>query len=166
MSQKIAPVFRTTGRLRGHLASHIAGLDGSRALRVSRSRPDGIASAYAHLSFDLPDAKQCADALAAHPGIPHMYVAARTKCANAGAEERNNVALLANLRDTRAPRLKRLHLVYWTKGYGAHLPDTRPFREDDHRVMPPNHSSAQHDYLASVIFHVTCDGCGPRHVPR
>jgi nucleoside-diphosphate-sugar epimerase len=151
MSENIALVIGATGLVGGHLASHIAGLDGWRALGVSRSRPEMKASAYEHLSFDLLDAKQCADALAAHPGITHLYVAARTKGATADAEERNNVALLANLLDaldTHAPRLRHVHLVHGTKWYGAHLPSTRPpFREDDHRVMPPNPYYAPHDYL-------------------
>jgi nucleoside-diphosphate-sugar epimerase len=152
MSDNIALVIGASGLVGGHLAAHIAGLSGWRALGVSRRRPEAAAS-YQHLAFDLLDANQCAEALAAHPGITHLFVAARTKGVTADAEERNNVALLANLLDAldaHAPNLRHVHLVHGTKWYGAHLPNTcPPFRESDHRVMPPNPYYAQHDYLAT-----------------
>ena len=150
MSEKVALVIGASGMVGGNLASHIAGLSGWRAFGVSRKPPAGP-KRFEHISFDLLNVDQCHAALANHPEITHVFVAARTQGATSEQEERNNIVLLANLVDTlekTAPKLRHIHVVHGTKWYGAHLPNTSPpFREDDARVMPPNPYYGQHDFL-------------------
>lgn len=151
MSKKVALVIGASGLVGGNLATHMGQQAGWRALGVSRRRP-ARPIGYEHLSFDLLDTDQCKTALAAHPDITHVYVAARTKGGTPLQEEQNNVAVIRNLLDTleqTSPELEHVHLVHGTKWYASHLPGTLPpFRESDPRFMTPNPYYAQHDYIA------------------
>ena len=104
------------------------------------------------VSADLLDCAACARALAAHPGVTHIFYTARAKHGETGVESvEDNVAMLRNVLDSVepiAPRLEHVHLVQGTKYYGMHLgPFRTPAREDDPRHPPPNFYYDQQDLL-------------------
>ena len=104
------------------------------------------------VAADLFDRDACAQALAGHAGVTHVFYTARAKHGETGVESiEDNVAMLRNLLDAIEPAaagLVHVHLVQGTKYYGMHLgPFRPPAREDDPRPDFSNFYYDQQDLL-------------------
>ena len=120
-------------------------------LALARS-PRSSAGRLTAISADLLDRAACADALAAHPSVTHLFYTARAKHGETGIESvEDNVAMLRNVIDAVEPiahGFEHVHLVQGTKYYGMHLgPFHTPADEGDPRHPPPNFYYDQQDLL-------------------
>ncbi|AUL14788.1 SDR family oxidoreductase [Bordetella bronchiseptica] len=134
------------------LVQHLARDAAWDVVTISR-RQEATLPGVRHIAADLLDAAQAEAALAAFPGITHVFYCAYAPRPTLGEEAAPNLAMLANLVsavDRHARGLERVVLVHGTKWYGNHLgPFRTPAREDDARHCPPNFYYDQQDWIAA-----------------
>ena len=123
---------------------------GWRVLCASRTGGGGLEGTEG-LALDLMDPQACARALAAHPGITHLFFSAYQQAANRAAEVAPNLAMLRNVVEAASascPGLRKVVLVTGAKFYGIQWGATRtPCRESDPRQLGPNFYYDQEDFL-------------------
>lgn len=144
----LALVAGASGIVGCGIAARLAA-DGWRVLCASRS---GVAVPGTQgVKVDLSDAADARRALAAHPGITHLFHAAYVPAADRAAEVAPNVAMLRHAvqaAEAAAPGLRKVVLVTGAKFYGIQWGASRtPCRESDARQLPPNFYYDQEDFL-------------------
>jgi nucleoside-diphosphate-sugar epimerase len=151
MPQKnVALVIGATGIVGGSMIRHLDSSADWEVIGLSRRRPYYPTRA-AHIAVDLENPADCAEKLGGLDRVTHVFFAGYADRPGWAAQDRPNLALLANPLDvveTIAPGLRHVCLLQGTKAYGSHLgPFRTPARERDARHMPPNFYYSQQDYL-------------------
>jgi len=147
-AQRLALVAGASGIVGRGIAARLVA-DGWRVLCASRS---GAAVPGAEgVRVDLSDAADARRALAAHPGITHLFHAAYVQAKDRAAEVAPNLAMLRHAVEAAAaaaPGLRKVVLVTGAKFYGIQWGASRtPCRESDARQLPPNFYYDQEDFL-------------------
>ena len=123
---------------------------GWRALCASRSGGGGLAGTEG-IAVDLMDPDACRRALAAEPGITHLFFAAYQQAASRAAEVAPNLAMLRNVVEAAqavCPGLAKVVLTTGAKFYGIQWgASLTPCRESDPRQLGPNFYYDQEDFL-------------------
>ncbi len=148
---------KSVGRVAGALGvvgraavTHIAELNGWRAIGLSRRAPDFEVDAE-FLSVDLTDPDDCDAKVSGLSEVTHVFYAAYAPAATLAAEAVLNRAMFVNLMqalEPDVPGLRHVQIVQGSKRYGNHLgPYKTPAKEDDPPHMPPNFYFDQQDWL-------------------
>lgn len=106
-----------------------------------------------YLPCDLLDPAACAELLAPHPPVTHVFYCARVTHSDQPLESTSeNLDLLVNAIDAverASSGLRHVHLVQGGRYYGVHLgPFPTPAREGQGRSAVPNFNHAHQDFLS------------------
>ena len=153
MTLKTALVVGAHGVIGGNLIRRLEHLGDWNIIGLSR-RGGTDSGRVRHVSVDLLEATETAEALAALPEISdvtHIFYAAYQDRPTWAGLVAPNLAMLTNVVDAlepRAPHLEHISLMQGYKVYGAHLgPFPTPAREDDPAHMPPEFNVDQQQFL-------------------
>lgn len=150
MSENVALVIGARGVIGGNLVAHLEGLEGWRAIGVSRRGGEATAKVR-HLAVDLLDADATRRAFADLSEVTHVFYAAyQDRPTFAELVEPNQRMLVNSLQaiEPAAAGLRHVQLMQGYKVYGAHLgPFKTPAREDDPPHMPPEFNVEQQAFL-------------------
>jgi nucleoside-diphosphate-sugar epimerase len=123
-----------------NMAEHLSSRGDWEVFGISRGVPKAPAS-WQQGQLDLTDAAACRSFVECHPGITHLFYAARAPLADAAAEARLNLQMLANILGPLegSAAFRHVCLVHGSKWYGSHLgPFVTPAREEQPAHLPPN----------------------------
>ena len=153
MSENVALVIGARGVIGGNLIAHLEGLEGWRAIGVSRRGGEPTAKVR-HLAVDLLDEDATRRAFADLSEVTHVFYAAyQDRPTFAELVEPNQRMLVNSIRaiEPAAPGLRHVQLMQGYKVYGAHLgPFKTPAREDDPPHMPPEFNVEQQAFLEAA----------------
>ncbi len=145
-------VAGATGAVGTALITHLASLPDWHVLGVARRSPRRPVEGVSYVHCDLTDRSSCAEALAGHPLVTHIFYCARVTHADQPIESiSENLSLLENAVEAVSqisPDLHHVHVVQGGKYYGVHLgPFPTPAREDQGRCYERNFNHAHQDFL-------------------
>jgi nucleoside-diphosphate-sugar epimerase len=153
MDEKVALVIGARGVIGGNLVAHLEGLEGWRAIGVSR-RGGKPTAKVRHVAVDLLDEAATVAAFGDLRDVTHVFYAAyQDRPTPAELVEPNQRMFVNTLQaiEAAAPGLRHVQLMQGYKVYGAHLgPFKTPAREDDPPHMPPEFNVEQQAFLEAA----------------
>src|SRR6478609_8675541 len=160
MAGKKVVVAGATGLVGNAALRHFGHAGGCDVVALSRRQPRELYGAR-HVSIDLTDPAQCAQAAAQLQGATHLVYAALYEAPNLidgwrdPSQIRTNDLMLRNLMaalEPVAPQLRHVALLQGTKAYGVHVrPLTVPAREGRSEMYEqPNFYWAQENFLRGL----------------